>query len=379
MDEQLWEKAYNKKKVAVIHEFKQFLLQIKPEMSLLTVGPEDLVRFLVWKDRTGKTQIHKVSCQFLGNKSIQSCGCPIRMASGTVSNVIAHLRSFFMMLGRGTTWSAQQSYGNPASAPQVREYLLSIKDEQAMAHIVPHQAQPLFLEKLIHLCKFWANELAGYLSRAQRFVILRDRAFFTLQFFAGDRANDLSFLAGQSIKVLPEGSGLYLQLTYGKQWKGDYHNDFIVTSQKDQLVCPVTALRNYVDWARFLGADLSKGYVFRLVSRSGEITAQRMNYDVAYKQLKMYLRVLGIDNGETPHGIRAGSSISLLASGASQEDIMAHIGWRSPATYSHYTRQTVSQSKQAMDMLSSYVEEKKQPGSSGQVYYDGSSFKSFFP
>jgi len=42
------------------------------------------------------------------------------------------------------------------------------------------------------------------ISSGRRFVFLRDRAFFTLQFFAGDRASDLGQCLSQKVKKLSE-------------------------------------------------------------------------------------------------------------------------------------------------------------------------------
>lgn len=48
-----------------------------------------------------------------------------------------------------------------------------------------------------------------------------------------------------------------------------------------------------------------------------------------YERLKFYLKILGIDEGETPHSLRAGCAITLaIGGGKVQADgIMSHIGW----------------------------------------------------
>jgi integrase len=57
-----------------------------------------------------------------------------------------------------------------------------------------------------------------------------------------------------------------------------------------------------------------------------------------FYRLKLYLRLLGIDEGETPHGIRGACAISLAVKGAATEDVMNHVGWSTESTYRRYNR-----------------------------------------
>ena len=54
--------------------------------------------------------------------------------------------------------------------------------------------------------------------------------------------------------------------------------------------------------------------------------------------LKKYLKEVGIDAGETPHGIRGWCAITLSLSSGSTEDIMSHIGWTTKSSYLRYSR-----------------------------------------
>lgn len=51
--------------------------------------------FLVWKDSGGKTQIHIDGCPQRGVKGCFPCGCPFRLAAGTVDSLIGKLRAIF--------------------------------------------------------------------------------------------------------------------------------------------------------------------------------------------------------------------------------------------------------------------------------------------
>lgn len=72
------------------------------------------------------------------------CGCPKRLASGTVKNLIHKLNNIFYEFGRGKIWDVLLSKGNPAATPMVKEYLKLIREEQAKARVLPKQAKPIF-------------------------------------------------------------------------------------------------------------------------------------------------------------------------------------------------------------------------------------------
>ena len=77
------------------------LLALPGSPGLLTATPRDLTRFLVFKDKSGKTQVHQNACPFLGQRGIHTCGCPTRLSFKTVDSYIGKLRSIFVAIGRG--------------------------------------------------------------------------------------------------------------------------------------------------------------------------------------------------------------------------------------------------------------------------------------
>jgi hypothetical protein len=353
-------KPYNKKKTALVAEFEDFLSRCGDNTTLAWVTPQHVVRFLVWKDQRGKTQFHDVSCEYIGKPGIQACGCPTRLTSGSVSNIISQLKSFFRSVGFGSHWSVVDSKGNPVAAPLVQDYLIGFRAEGAESHVVPQQAKPLFVDKLFRLCKFWQNELDGYLCRNDRFVILRDRAFFTLQYFSGKRANDLTYLLGQELRLLSDGTGFSIRLTVGKQWQGEEHNDFVIKRCAENAICPCTALERYFDWAVFLGINLKRGFVFRALGKDGSVTDRRWTAESAYKQLKSHLQSIGLDQGETPHGIRGAHAITVLLKGVEPSVAMSHVGWKTASTFSHYSRMPTFESDYVAKTLASEVLDRRQ-------------------
>ena len=149
-------------------------------------------QFLVWKDRKGKTTVHKSACQFFGRKGSFSCLCPTRLAYGTVDSLIGKLRALFNESGRRGEWDPRLLISNPATDISLKQYLKAVTAEQLQAQITPTQATPVFVHDLVRLSHFLDEKLlSDKLSSIEMFVLMRDQASFKTLFFSGDRAGDL--------------------------------------------------------------------------------------------------------------------------------------------------------------------------------------------
>lgn len=128
-----------------------------------------------------------------------SCQCPFRLAYSTVDSYIGKLRSIFTDIGRQGDWSRTLLLGNPATDILVKQlYLKEATAEQLQGRIVPKQATPLFLNKLLLLSRHLEKRLLlSSLSLSERFVTARDQAFFKTLFFSGDRGGDLGQIKTQ--------------------------------------------------------------------------------------------------------------------------------------------------------------------------------------
>ena len=160
-------------------ELESFLSSLPCPKTLLSASPCDVTRFLVWKDRKGKTKVHGPTCSLFGAKKAEVCSCPSTLVAGTVTNLIGKLRSLFVESGRGGELSDLLGIGNPASHHSVKQYLVLIRGEQARARINLKQAVPLFFNKLLRLCSFLKESIfAPQILPLQRYIYARDLAFF---------------------------------------------------------------------------------------------------------------------------------------------------------------------------------------------------------
>ena len=122
---QLWNfdqaTGYSKQKDSLQKELENFLSGLPGKPSLAIVSPRDLCRFLAFKDRGGKTQVHRNGCAFLGQRGTHSCGCPVRLSYKTVDSYIGKLRSIFHAIGRDGEWDKRLGLGNLAADKSVKD------------------------------------------------------------------------------------------------------------------------------------------------------------------------------------------------------------------------------------------------------------------
>ena len=85
-------------------------------------------------------------------------------------------------------------------------------------------------------------------------------------------------------------------------------------------------VEQYVEVARELGVDLTKGYLFRPTTSNNGVQDSPFSSSAADARLKVYLEQLKADDGETLHGFRSGCAITLALTGADLSEIMEHVG-----------------------------------------------------
>ena len=122
--------AYAKQKSSLHGQFSAFLSSLPGNKTPFNATPKDLCKFLPWKDSSGKTQVHKVTCPHLGLRGRFGCGCPVRLAYATVDSYIWKLRALFKSLGHVGDWNSLLGFGNPAASEMVKDYLKAFMSEQ---------------------------------------------------------------------------------------------------------------------------------------------------------------------------------------------------------------------------------------------------------
>ena len=195
-------KPYERQKSALEQQLFKFLGALSPPRTVTSCTAQDIVKFLISKDKSGRTVVHSLSC------SKRDCSCPKRLAAGSVDSTLGRLRAIFNKLGRAND-------SNPVTHPLVKDYLKFVREEQAGLAITPSQAVPLFFGKfqrlIAHLRDLCSSSVS--LSSAGKYILVRDATFFSVDFFTGDRASDLGRLQSCNVFRLRDRESFLLRFT----------------------------------------------------------------------------------------------------------------------------------------------------------------------
>ena len=264
--------SYSKQKSSLRVEFETLLASLPNTKSIYSASPEDVSRFLIWKDRHGKRVVHVAECVNAPNQDASDCACPKRLAFKTVDSYIGKLRAIFNEAGRSGEWNSMLGFGNPAASSPVQGYLKAVSEEQLRAHIVPKQAVPFFLPKLLLLARLWDRKMADpAVSPSALFILARDQAFFKTLFFSADRGSDLGYVKTAEIMRFPKDDGFLFNHVWGKTLRDGACNVFGIRRHSNPQLCPVKAIETYVAVASELPITLSNGYLFRPTNHQGHI------------------------------------------------------------------------------------------------------------
>ena len=243
LDELLNSSKYSKQKNNLANELTSFLETLSPPKGLLTAIPEDVRKFLIFKEKDGKTQLHTQQCNFKGLAGKQKCECPKTLAAKTIDSLIGKVRAIFRDLGRSGEWNPILLTGNPAASHLMKRHLQSVTLEQTFAEVAKKQATPLMFEKLAKLCRYLAYKASVEKDVIKKYLYLRDRAFFSVLCHSGDRGSDLGNLCISRMFELPEDKGIFISEIAGKVASLDNPKKFMLMKSKDEDICPVSLLK----------------------------------------------------------------------------------------------------------------------------------------
>ena len=287
----------------------------------------DVISFLAWRDRFGKTVSH-LSC--IGKESSAPCDYPRTLAAGTVDNNIGKLRSIFKEAGRGSFWDDNFQWGSPAAHSSVKKYHSVVLEEQTISRIFPKQAVPMIPDKLKLLCSHLREQVVPpKITASTRYIFERNLAFFSPDFFSGDRGSD-------DVLSLEDGKGYLVNQVFGKSLRGNCRNIFGVKPVPSFPSCPVKNVSFYGSLAKMIWIDLNSGYLFRICDCKDNILDAPFAGSTVENRLQKHLRELMLDDGETLHRFRSGCSITLSLLGVPYVEVAKLVGWRGVDMASYY-------------------------------------------
>ena len=333
---------YARQKSSLERELDCFLANLSPPTNIASCSPKQVVKFLVWKDKGGRTKVHETNCPFLGQGGKTACECPSRLAHGTVDATIGKLRSIFAENERVGAWDPLLLVGNPAAALDVKSYLASVRAEQLQARVIPKQATPFLYSHLVDLSQLIHDKLRDpHLQPHLAFMFARDQAYFKALFFSGDRGADLCQVKTAEILRFPDNSGLLFNHVWTKSLRNGDANVFAFKRGTVRCTCPVAGIEMYFKIAEAMGITVSRGFLFKSLTKEGKISSAPFSAAAARARFQVYCHALFSewpDRQFSLHSFRSGAAVSLALLDVPIHDIMDHIGWKSSKQALHYLK-----------------------------------------
>ena len=118
------------------------MVLLEPSKHVYTALPDNLRKFLIFKEKHGRTKLHVQAYPQKGIIGKVNCFCPITLAAKSVDSIIGKLRAIFRDVGREDDWSLVFLTGNPAASLVMKQHLQSITFEQASHRATKKQATP---------------------------------------------------------------------------------------------------------------------------------------------------------------------------------------------------------------------------------------------
>ena len=87
-------RGYARQKDSLKREFDMFLGSLPGYITIATVAPRDISRFLVFTDKDGKNQVHRNDRRHIGQKGKYDCGRLVRLSYKALASYIGKLRAF---------------------------------------------------------------------------------------------------------------------------------------------------------------------------------------------------------------------------------------------------------------------------------------------
>ncbi|CAC5394779.1 unnamed protein product [Mytilus coruscus] len=329
--------SYSKQKCSLKNEMEKFFIFLDSRKNINNASPEDIRKFLIFKEKGGKTQLHVTNCPLRTKHGLQVCKCPRTLASTSIDSLLGKIRALFRDEGRSGEWNPMLLTGNPAASHLLKKHLQVINQEQANASISVKQATPLMFSKLGKLCRHLSYRVSVEVDPISKCLYARDMAYFSILCHSGSRGGDLGLLTADKCFQIPDSDGIFVSQTAGQVATLDNPRNFIVLPSKDSDICPVKNFKKYITNAKELSITLTEGYVFRIQDKgSRKIVNEPVTSSCMTERLKLHLNVLKLYEGETSHSSRRGCAITLRMLGVNDEAINQHVGWGTKHMVDHY-------------------------------------------
>ena len=103
---------------------------------------------------------------------------------------------------------------------------------------------------------------------------------------------------------------------WGKKLRDGDQNVFGIRRNSQTAICPIRGIELYMDVARKMGINFTTSFLFRPMTTNNGVRDTPLSSATGEARLKLYLKEMKADEGETLHGFRSGCAITLALTGA---------------------------------------------------------------
>jgi hypothetical protein len=182
--------SYSKQKCNLIKEMENVLVLLDPLKNFSNATPEDVRKYLIFKEKDGKMQLHDDKCQFRTNYGLQCCLCPRTLAFKSVDYLLGKIRALFRDEWRSGEWNPMLLTANPAASNILKTHLQAVTQEQVNATVSIKQATPLMFSKLGQLCRHLSYRVFAEEDSLTRFLFARDLVYLSILCHSGSRGGN---------------------------------------------------------------------------------------------------------------------------------------------------------------------------------------------
>lgn len=208
---------------------------------------------------------------------------------------------------------------NPAKAPEVAALMTGIRRDIGTAQ---RQKEPAVMGDIRRMVKRLPDDLRGK----------RDRAILLVGFAGAFRRSELVGLTVADVRFNDTGMAITLQRSKTDQEGAGLQKH--IPALRDRALCPVTALRAWLD-----SAGIESGVLFRPVDRWGHLHARAMDGREIARIVKARAKAAGIDaRNWAGHSLRAGYVTTCVSAGVPTWAIREQTGHKSERAFERYIR-----------------------------------------
>lgn len=250
--------------------------------------------------------------------------CPLPATPQTVGLYLADISDTFKLstlIRRAAAISTvhkDHGFESPTDAQRVREFMKALKRAKQWGTT---KKAPVLRQDLRAMVAACGDGMAG----------ARNRAILLVGFYSALRRESIAAITVENLSELKD--GVVIHISTEKTDQEGRGRDIGLRRMKDQALCPVAALRAWMD-----AAEIKEGLVFRQIDRRGRVFGSITGKSIA-AIVKTTAKAAGLDPAKIGgHSLRSGFTTQASKDGVPYHLIKRQTGHKSDSVLQGYIR-----------------------------------------